>query len=390
MRSRRAQRRTTVDRTELHDILVRHVDRGELPGLVALVADHDGTPPHVEAIGAKAFGDTEPIGRDAIFRIASLTKPVTAAVTMALVEDGTVDLDEPVQRWLPELADRRVLRRIDGPLDDTVPAHRPITVADVLTFRLGFGLVMDASGTPVQQAEEALVLRTLGPPWPPTHHTPDSWIAAFATLPLMDQPGDVWRYNTGSQVLGVLLERASGRPLEALYRERLLDPLGMADTSFHVAADKVDRFTTAYRPEAEGSVAVQDPVRGWWSVSPSFPDASAWLVSTVDDYWRFASMLVAGGGDVLSPESVRMMTTDHLTPAQRAGGPPILEPGAGWGFGVQVAADGTYGWNGGSGTMWRTSPGLGRTGILFTQRAMTSPDDDTIFADFARAAFSTT
>lgn len=379
-----------MDRTELHDILASHVDRGELPGLVALVADHGGTAPHVEAIGAKAFGDTEPIGPDAIFRIASLTKPVTAAVTMTLVEDGTLDLDEPVQRWLPELADRRVLRSIEAELDDTVPAQRPITLLDLLTFRLGFGIVMVAPGTyPIQQAEEALVLRTLGPPWPPAPHTPDSWIAGLGTLPLMDQPGEVWRYNTGSQVLGVLLERASGRPLEALCREHILDPLGMADTSFHVPADRLGRFTTAYRPEPEGSVVVQDPVRGWWSTPPSFPDASAWLVSTVEDYWRFASMLVAGGGDVLSPESVRMMTTDHLTAAQRAGGPPILEPGAGWGFGVQVAADGTYGWNGGSGTMWRTSPQLGRTAILFTQRMMMSPDDNTVFADFARTAFST-
>jgi len=274
----------------MREVMAGHVERGDVPGLVTLVSRRGET--HVDAIGAKAVGGGDPMRRDTIFRITSMTKPVTAAAAMILVEECRLRLDEPVDRLLPELAGRRVLKRIDGPLDDTVPAQRPITLRDLLTFRLGFGLIMaPPDSTPIQLAESAQQLATLGMPTPPSPHAPDEWLRRFATLPLMHQPGERWMYNTGSHVLGMLIARAAGQPLEKFMRERIFEPLGMKDTAFSVPAAKVDRLASAYDfdPEA-GALALFDGVEGGqWSRPPEFPDGGAGLVSTVDDYlWRTA------------------------------------------------------------------------------------------------------
>jgi CubicO group peptidase (beta-lactamase class C family) len=296
-----------------------------------------------------------------------------------------------------------VLRRIDADLDDTVAAKRPITVDDLLTFRLGFGNVTVPPGTyPIQLAEEHLQLATLGPPWPPSPFTPDEWIARLATLPLMDQPGEAWRYNTGSQVLGVLLERATGVPLEALLRERLLDPLGMHDTGFSFTPAQRGRMTTAYVPDPDtGAPVVLDRVDdSWWSRPPTRPDASGGLLSTIDDLWAFAQLFLDGGVHrgrlIVSEASLALMTTDHLTPAQRAAGSPILGAHDSWGLGLAVPASGGdrahipggFGWIGGSGTSWRTDPERDLTGILLTQRGLASPEPPPLFDDFWRVAYA--
>ena len=384
----------------LHDRLGDHVARGELPGLVALVACGDDV--HVEVLGAAALGDPRPLARDAIFRIASLTKPIAAAGTMVLVEDGVLSISDPVEKYLPELARRRVLRSLESALDDTLPAERSITIEDLLTFRLGFGSIMAAPGTyPIQDAEAELGLMTLGPSWPPPPFGPDEWIARFATLPLLDQPGTVWRYNTGAQVLGVLLERASGQSLEDFLCTRLFGPLGMTDTSFSVPADKEDRFTTAYFPDlSTGALTLMDPpVGGWWNEPPAMGNAAGMLVSTLDDYWAFVSMLLAGGrhegGQILAAGSVADMTRDHLTAAQRAAATPFLEPGMCWGYCMAAPVPGPgerpvpygFGWNGGTGTAWNSDPERGLTGILLTQRAMTSPEPPALFVDFWEGAY---
>jgi CubicO group peptidase (beta-lactamase class C family) len=387
--------------TSLHRRLQVHVESGELPGLVALVAS--GTDLHVEVLGTAALGDAAPLRRDAIFRIASLSKPIAAAATMVLVEDGTIAIDHPVELYLPELADRRVLRSLDGPISDTVPAERSITVEDLLTFRLGFGLIMAPPGAyPVQDAEAELGLMTLGPPWPPPSFGPDEWLARFATLPLLHQPGAEWRYNTGAQVLGVLLERASGQPLDDFLRTRLFEPIGMRDTAFWVPPEKQDRFTTAYFPdEAGGALQLLDPAAGgWWNERPAMGNLAGMLVSTLDDYWSFVSMLLGGGtrrdgSAVLSPASVAAMTSDHLTAAQRASAPIFFGEHGGWGY--CMAAPGPllgappvpwgFGWNGGTGTTWFSDPVRGLTTILFTQRAMTSPEPPALFADFWEGAY---
>ena len=312
---------------ELHDALASHVERGEMPGLVALLTD--GATVHVEHLGTLAFDDPTAMAGDSIFRIASLSKPVSAAATMTLVDEGVLDLDAPVDRWLPELADRRVLRRLDAQLDDTVPATRPITVEDLLTHRMGFGSVMAAPGTyPIQVAEAELDLKTLGAPWPPTPHTPDEWIRRLGSLPLMHQPGEGWRYNTGTQVLGLLAERATGQRFATVLRERLFEPLSMVDTAFSVEPAKRSRFTTEYAPDrATGELAVLDaPATSWWREAPPFPSSAAWLVSTLDDFSSFVAMLDAGGElrghRVLSAEAVEAMTADRLTDEQRAEAAP--------------------------------------------------------------------
>jgi CubicO group peptidase (beta-lactamase class C family) len=383
----------------LHERLAASTESGEVPALVALLARGDDV--HTEVLGHAALDDPSPLRRDAIFRIASLTKPISVAAAMLLVDDGVLALSDPVDALLPELAGRRVLRSLESSLDDTVSATRAITVEDLLTFRLGFGIIMVPPGTyPIQDAEAELGLMTLGPPWPPPPFGSDEWIARFGTLPLLHQPGAEWRYNTGAQVLGVLLERASGQPLETFLRQRLFEPLGMVDTSFSVPQDKQGRFTTAYMPDGAGDLRLFDPpVGGWWNEPPVMANAAGMLVSTLDDFWAFVSMIVAkgrhDGQPLLSPGAVEAMTTDHLTSAQRASAPLFLGPHGGWGY--CMAAPGPsragprepsgYGWNGGTGTMWTTDPDYGLTGIVLSTRAMTSPETPAHMVEFWDAAY---
>jgi CubicO group peptidase (beta-lactamase class C family) len=384
----------------MREVLAGHVERGSMPGLVALIAN--GHEARVEVIGTSAFGDDRSLDRDAIFRIASLTKPIGAAAAMILIEEGILRLKGAVDDLLPELADPRVLRRIDADLDDTVPAARPITLDDLMTYRMGFGSIMAPPATyPIQSAEAELELATLGPPWPPTPWAPDEWMQRFGTLPLMHQPGEQWMYNTSGQVLGVLIERAAGRPLEVFLRERLFEPLGMPDTGFSVSPAQRDRLTTAYTSDSKtGAPLLLDaPKDSFWGGPPAFPSAASWLVSTIDDYWAFVRMLLDKGaspdGRILSEQSVDLMTTDHLTAEQRAANRIFLGERGGWGFGMRVPAAGTepagipagFGWDGGTGTTWRSDVRRDLTGILFTQRTMTSPEPPEIFVDFWNCAY---
>jgi CubicO group peptidase (beta-lactamase class C family) len=387
-----------AERARLRDTLTAHVESGRMPGLVYLVAA--GAAVHVDAIGAPAFDAPEPLERNAVFRIASMTKPITAVTALALVEDGTLTLAQTTDDLLPELANRQVLRDPNGDLDDVVPAQRSITVEDLLTFRAGMGSPMVAPGsTPLMRAEADLDLKSIGgPPWPPTHRDVDGWIAALGTLPWIAQPGDRWLYNTSAQILGVLITRAAGKPLESVMRERVLEPCGMSDTSFTVDEARRARFTAAYGTDpATGELRVSDtPWASYWAEPPSFPDASGMLTSTVDDYWRFVSMLLARGdapgGRVLQEATVADMVRDHLTPEQREDAKPFLGGPASWGLGILVPAatpEGRsaplpvgIGWDGGSGCTWRSNLGTGVTGILLTQRAMDSPEPPAVFQDF--------
>lgn len=380
----------------MHDVMAGHVERGDAPGIVTLVSRRGEV--HVDAIGMKAVGGRDPIRRDTIFRITSMTKPITAAATMILVEECKLRLDEPVDRLLPELAGRKVLKRLDGPLDDTVPANRPITVRDLLTFRLGFGLIMGPPDLyPIQKAVNELGIVGFGPPNQSTPHDADEWIRRLATLPLMHQPGERWMYNTGSYVLGVLIARASGRPFPAFLRERIFEPLGMKDTGFSVPAAKLDRLAPSYWPHAEtGALELHDGVAdSQWSLPPTFPDGGAGLVSTVDDYLAFGQMMLDNGklerGRMLSRLSVETMTTDHLTSEQKAvsGFFPGFWDSRGWGFGVSVVTrrddvagvPGRFGWDGGFGTSWSSDPKEGMVAILMTQRAG-FPLSSGIYLDF--------
>jgi CubicO group peptidase (beta-lactamase class C family) len=385
----------------LHDVVTGYVERGDVPGLVTLVARRGEG--HVDAIGTMAAGGDEPVRRDTIFRISSMTKPVTAAAAMILVEECAIRLNEPVDRLLPELADRKVLKRPDGPLDETVPAARPVTVRDLLAFTMGLGIVSAEPGTvPIADALTELELGQ-GMPSPQTPPAPDEWIRRLGTLPLLYQPGERWMYNTGADVLGVLIERASGQPFERFLQERIFGPLGMTDTGFDVPPDRIGRLATSYvvDPASGAAVVYDEPGDSQWSRLPSFPSGGGGLVSTVDDYLAFADMLrekgVSRGERILSRPSVEFMTTDQLTAEQKAASG--LVPGFfrvhGWGFGVAVVTErtdvaksaGTYGWDGGMGTSWYNDPAEDLTVILMTQQAWASPTPPGLFQDFWTAAY---
>jgi CubicO group peptidase (beta-lactamase class C family) len=364
----------------LHVIMAGHVSRGQVPGLVTLVSRRGEV--NLEAIGTMAVGGSAPMQRDTIFRIASVTKPVTAVAAMILVEECKIRLDDPVDLWLPELTGRRVLKRIDGPLDDTVPANRPITLRDLLTFRLGYGAVMVfPSRYPIQKAmEEAGIAPNANLPSLP----PDELMNRYGNLPLAHQPGEKWMYNSGADILGVLISRVAGIPLESFFHKRIFEPLGMKDTAFSVPAGKVDRLPPLYQADAvTGRLHVFDKAPGGkFTGPPVFESGAGGLVSTVDDLLAFGRMMLNkgryGNERILSRLAVELMTADHLTFEQKAVSPffPNFWDNRGWGFGLSMitrrdnVADvpGRFGWDGGYGTSWYVDPREELIGIFMTQR----------------------
>jgi CubicO group peptidase (beta-lactamase class C family) len=380
----------------MHDVMAGHVETGDLPGMVTLVSRRGEV--HVDAIGRIAI-DGAPMQRDTIFRISSMTKPVTAVAAMILVEQCKLRLDEPVDRWLPELADRKVLRAIDAPVDDTVPANRAITLRDLLTFRLGYGMIMVFPDRhPVQRAiaEAGFAPGPVFPSFPP-----DELMKRYGSLPLIYQPGERWLYNSGTEILGVLIARAAGTTLGEFFHDHIFAPLGMKDTAFSVPQARLNRFATAYaRDHAMQELKVfDDPIAGKFSSPPVFENGSAGLVSTADDFNAFAQMMLnggrAGGGRILSRPSVELMTTDQITPEQKSGSELFFGDNRGWGFGMSVftrrddlcTTPGRFGWDGGYGTSWYSDPREQLTGILLTQRMMDSPQPPRVFTDFWTSAY---
>jgi CubicO group peptidase (beta-lactamase class C family) len=371
---------------QLDRVLSAHAERGDIPGLAWIVA-RDGEV-HAGWAGVQDHAGSTPIERSSIFRIASMTKPIAAVAALTLVEECRLRLDDPVDPWLPELSDRRVLIDPTGPLDATVPARRPISLRDLLTFRLGWGMDFGSFATgapqPVLERAAEIGLGAPGPPKPQSVLERDDWLQRLGTLPLSYQPGERWLYNTGSDVLGALLERVESRPLEEVLRARVLEPLGMRDTAFWVPADRLGRFGACHADLGTGDPhAVFDARGDDWASPPPFASAAGGLVSTVDDYLAFAELLhgrgTARGVRLLSPALVEMMTTDQLTPAQRESGPGLGVP-QGWGFGVGVQVDrsqpthpGSYGWTGGLGSSWTNDPATGLTAVLLTNQTFTSP-----------------
>jgi CubicO group peptidase (beta-lactamase class C family) len=383
----------------LRKSMTGYVERGEVPGILTLVSRHGEV--HVDAVGNKSLDAPEQVARDTIFRIASMSKPITAAATMILAEEGKLRLDDAVEKWLPELADRKVLSRIDASLDQTVPAHRAITVRDLLTLTMGFGLLFTPTGEyPILSAANALQIGMGLATQRQAKPAPDEWIRRLGRLPLMSQPGERWLYGTGFDVLSVLLARVSGQPLETVLRERIFEPLGMKDTGFCVPADKLDRLASCYIPNpATGTLELFDGVEeSQWGRPPTFPSGADGLVSTLDDYLAFAQMMLSegrhGSQRILSRLSVEAMTADQLTPQQKAVSSPPL-PGFfetyGWGFGVSVvtrrddiaSVPGRYGWDGSLGTSWFCDPKEDLVGIVLTQRVLALD----VWRDFSTLAY---
>lgn len=356
--------------SELEAFLVRRVEAGTVPGAVALRGGRD---PEVAVAGVASIGGV-PMREDAITRILSMTKAITAVAAVRLVEAGRIELDQSVATWLPELADRRVLTSPGAPLDDTVPAHHPITLRHLLTMGSGYG--MEFGDTPLRKAmadngtEAGPEPLTLGA---------DEWLARLAELPLAFQPGEGWRYHHSFALLGILLARLTGRPLEKHLAEDLFDPLGMPDTAFWVPEEKLDRLPAAYRHGKGGLEETEPAGDGFYAGPPPFDVSHGELVSTARDYHRFLRMLVGRGptegAQLISDVHLRQMTSDQVPAGNKT--PESFFPGfwdgTGWGFGVGIDTTGPrrgrYGWSGGQGTNFYVAPD-GTIGILLTQVEM--------------------
>ena len=338
------------------------VDAGLLSGIVTLVW-HRGKVLQVNEIGYRDVEAQLPMQRDTIFRIASMTKPVTVAAAMALVEEGALALTDPVARWLPELADMRVLVKASGPIEDTVAASRPITIDDLMTHRSGLAYAFSVTG-PISRAYGQVSLR----------QDQDSWLTEVAGLPLVHQPGERLTYSQATEVLGIALSRIEGKPLHRVLAERVHEPLGMSDTGFFVTPEARRRAATMYR--LDDNATLQHDAMGPVPITePRFCQGGAGLVSTADDYLRFIRMLLSGGTldgvRVLSAESVAAMRTDRLTTEQKQ--QPFLGApfwvGRGFGLNLSLVTDaaksaalygpgglGTFSWPGAYGTWWQADP----------------------------------
>jgi CubicO group peptidase (beta-lactamase class C family) len=384
----------------MHQVLSGYVERRDMPGLVALVSRHDEV--HVETLGTMSFDRPAPMRRDAIFRIASLSKPITAAAAMILVEECKLRLDESIEPWIPELANRRVLKSISSQPDDTVPALRPITLRDLLTYRMGLGSVMARPGTyPIQTLIREKRIGGDGPPLPAKAPSTEEWLQNLGSLPWIAQPGEQWLYHVSCDVLGVLIARVSGKTLGTFLRERLFDPLGMKDAAFHVPAEKLERLPTSYRFNRKSNAldVYDDAPNSSWAPEPPFESAGGGLVSTIDDYLAFSRMMLNRGRhgreQILARATVELMTTDQLTPAERASGEIFFGNYRSWGLGLAVdirrneifRTPGRFGWDGGLGTSAYIDPAEGMIGILCTQRMMDSPEPPKVFNDFWTLAY---
>ena len=380
----------------LDEVVTRHVAADGVPGAAWLVA-RDGEV-HVGTAGT--VDGSEPVRRDTIFRIASMTKPVTAAAVLALAEDCVLRLDDPLDLWLPEIADRTVLVDPRGSVDDTVAAVRQPTVHDALTFRLGWGMdFSDWERQTLPRAMAAAMGLEVGPPQPSKTPPPDHFAAVLGRFPLDHQPGQKWLYNMGSDVLGVVVERAAGKRFGDVLRERIFEPLGMRDTAFHVSTGAMHRFGPSYLPPAWAPEpgAVFDPRDGGWAARPAFESGAGGLVSTLDDYFAFAQALLDGGGAILSRASVTAMTTDQLYAEDGSlQGGPDPTGALGWGFGVGVVrrkthiaeSPGSYSWTGGMGTSWANDPVEGLVGILLTNQLFSGPWLPPIHQDFWTSTYT--
>lgn len=388
----------TPDLAALQHSMNARVDAGEIAGATWLVHHGEGT--HVASAGTfEMNGSGAPMERDTIFRVASITKPVTGALAMMLVEEGLLTLDRPVDDFLPELANRKVLKRIDGPLDDTVPANRPVTLRHLLTMTFGLGAIMVfPDAYPIQKA-----MRKAGvaPSWVLPKMSPDQYMQQLAALPLAAHPGEKFLYNNGLDVAGILIERVTGERLSTLMKARLFEPLDMKDTDFFVPPEKQHRLPPLYGPDFKGGVMeikTYGPEDGIdFSAPPPLDSGAGGLATTVDDYLAFCRMMMNGGElngrRYLKAESVAEMTRDQLTPHQKTGPHADMfmeDGGAGWGLGVSVSvkrtrpwlAPGSFGWNGGYGTTAYTDPENGIIGIFLSQQMMTSPEPPATYMDF--------
>lgn len=366
--------RERLDR--LSRVLQGYVERGEIAGMVALIHRH-GEEAYAESVGWQDKEAQILMQRDTIFRIMSMTKPVTTVAALMLVEEGRIRLYDSVEKWLPELANRKILRDPAGSLDDVYPAPRSITLHDLLTYRLGIGWGDHQLQPRFLALVPSPIAEVLFQPEQVVRFDNDSWMARLSEFPLLYAPGERWLYHIASDVLGVLIARITGQPLDAFFQERIFEPLGMIDTGFVVPAEKSNRFSVAYAPAPTGGLTVLDhPKYNLWVDPPAFLSGGGGLISTADDYLRFARMLLGKGEldgvRLLSRKTVEAMTTDYLTPEQHTHSffdeidfdRSLKWTNQGFGYGVQIRARqvglgpsaGSFFWPGALGTTWLADP----------------------------------
>lgn len=350
---------------EVSPALQQFIDRRELAGSVTLTS-HRGEIVQSEALGWSDIETKTAMRPDTLFRIASMTKPITSVAALMLVEQGRIALSDPISRWIPELAEPRVMRHAAGPLEDTVPAQREITLEDLLTHRSGIAYAFFSEGPLKQAYEEAL-----GDP-AMTRLKPDEWLAALGTLPLAYQPGELFHYGHSTDVLGFLIGRLLGKPLRRVLREMIFAPLGMVSTDFWLPRDKRSRLASLYRyDETAGQLA--RVLTDMYDEPPAYTPGGGGLISSAPDYHRFALMLLGegehGGVRLLKPETVQLMRTNRLTNVQRQvpfAGMPLWQK-SGFGLGLSIAEDpidnpyacgapGSITWPGIFGTWWQADP----------------------------------
>lgn len=355
------------------------IDQGALSGAVTLVW-HKGDVVQAHALGHRDIAGGQPMTRDTLFRIASMTKPVTSIAVMMLIEEGKLKLDDPVSRWIPELADMQVLKDPTGPVDATVPAAREITVEDLLTHRSGLAYGFTSMG-PIAYAHEEKLGNALANP-----HGPDAWLKRLGELPLTYQPGERFHYSHATDVLGFLVARIEGKSIGEVLQTRIFGPLGMVDTSFWVAPANRDRMAKLYQAPPEGPL--KDVSFPHTPTPSAFEGGGGGLVSTADDYLKFARMML-GRGEVdgvrlVKPETIDLMAANRLTDEQRGHGfmgmPFWLSQGFGLGLSMILdaekhqwmgaGAEGSYGWPGAFGTWWQADPANDMILIFLIQDSM--------------------
>jgi CubicO group peptidase (beta-lactamase class C family) len=371
-----------IDRAALADIgpaLQKVVDAGDLAGGVTLIWK-DGEELSFDAVGQRDLSTGAPMQRDTLFRIASMTKPLTSVAALMLMEEGKLSLDDPITGWAPEFADMKVLKAPDAALDDTFPAPRAITIDDLMTHRAGLAYGFSAVGALAKAYGAAL-----GDPFR-ADMDPDAWMAKIAALPLIYPPGERFHYSHATDVLGLIVGRIEGKPFRDVLMERIIRPLGMVDTDFWVPPEKASRAARVYRLTED--LKLEEAPFPHRDGPPQLCGGGAGLISTVDDYLKFARMMLnrgeVDGVRLLKSETVDLMTTNRLTDAQRKHpflGQLTFWEGQGFGLGVSVIVDpekqaalgpggaGAFGWPGAFGTWWRADPRHGLIMIYLIQNA---------------------
>jgi CubicO group peptidase (beta-lactamase class C family) len=357
------------------------IDAGDLSGFVTLIWK-DGESAQLNVLGKRDIAAGAPMQRDTLFRIASMTKPVTSAAALMLMEEGKFKLDDPITKYAPEFKNMRVLKNAEGALDETVPAAREITFDDLFTHRSGLAYGFSSMG-PIAHEYQRVLGDVLN-----NDMGPDEWMTRLASMPLLYQPGERFHYSHSTDVLGFLVGRIAGMPFRDFLMQRLFTPLGMKDTDFWIPKEKLGRSAVVYRQD-QATGALNPVPFALYDSPPPFTGGGGGLISTVDDYLQFAQMLLAngthGGKRYLKDETVRLMRTNRLTETQRAipflGAIPMWA-GMGFGLGVSVidkpdqlgflgmGGVGSFGWPGAFGTWWQADPENNLIMIYLIQNSM--------------------